>query len=81
MLAELAALRGQRQSLVGAGEQARAELPLEGCDLAADGRMARAQLARCSSQAALLGHRDEGLAEVPVHRGALFIPGYLSVQY
>ena len=69
VLAKLAALRGQRQPLVGAGEQASAELPLQCGDLAADGRMAGAQLARRRGKAALFGHRDEGLAEVPVHRG------------
>ena len=68
MLAQLAALRGQRQAVVGAREQPGAELAFQRGDLAADRRMAGAQLARRGGEAAGLGHRDEGLAEVPVHR-------------
>ena len=68
MLAKLAALRGQRKTFVGAREQGNAELAFQLGDLAADRRMAGAQLARGGGEAAGLGHRDEGLAQVPVHR-------------
>ena len=68
MFAELAALRGQRQAFVGAREQGNAELAFQFGDLAADRRMAGAQLARRRGETAGFGHRDEGLAQVPVHR-------------
>ena len=67
MLAKLAALRGQRQTFVGAREQGDAELTFQFGDLAADGRMAGAQLPRRGGEAAGFGHGDEGLAQVPVH--------------
>src|SRR6267142_2668671 len=68
MLAEFSSLRGQRQAVVGACEQGNAELAFQFGDLAADGWMAGAELAPGGGEAAGLSHRDEGLAEVPVHR-------------
>ena len=68
MLAKLAALRGQRKTVIGAREQGNAELAFQLGDLAADRRMAGAQPPRRRGEAAGLGHRDEGLAQVPVHR-------------
>src|SRR5882757_407756 len=68
MFAEFAALRRQRKALVGTREQGDAELIFQCGDLAADRRMTGTQQARGRREAAGFGHRDEGLAKVPVHR-------------
>ena len=68
MLAKFSPLRRQRQAFVGSREQFCAELALQQRDVAADGRMAGAQLARRRGKTSRLRDGDKGLAEVPIHR-------------
>src|SRR5205823_6333131 len=68
MLAKFSSLRRQRQAFVGSREQFGAELAFQQRDVAADGRMAGAQLARRRGKATGFCCGDKGLAEVPIHR-------------
>ncbi|MGX1334662.1 hypothetical protein AB7M56_009161 [Bradyrhizobium elkanii] len=85
VLAEFAAMRRQRQAVIGTREQAGPELLLERRDVAADGGMADAQPPCRPGKAACLRHRHECLAKLPVHAAPLpatpFISGRSNVQY
>lgn len=68
VLTQSAAIGGEHESISGTRQQLGPELRLQRRDLAADGRMAGVQPPRRGGEAAGIGHRDEGLAEVPIHR-------------